>query len=97
MGDDEGKLEDHEESVRCHPHGRDQGEVMQEGRCHHTDLKCLHLVDTDRKEHQHQNHGSAELQSELSVVSLPKLSARGKREEGGGEEEGGGGRDGKLR
>lgn len=74
MGNDECQFEEHEESIRCHPHSRHQSEVMQQSRCHDTDLKRLHLIDSNDKEYQHENHGHAELQSELGIVSLPQLS-----------------------
>jgi hypothetical protein len=37
------------------------------------------LIDSNDKEHQHENHGQAELDPELSVVSLAQLAV-GERE-----------------
>lgn len=47
---------------------------MQEGRGHDTYFKRLHLVDTDDKKQQHENHGDTELEPELSVVPLAQFT-----------------------
>lgn len=85
VGKDHGEFEEHQKSIRSHPHGRDECEVMEEGGGHHTDFDGVHLVDTDDKEHEHEDHGHTELESELGVVSLTQFT--GERERGPGSDQ----------
>ena len=73
MDKDDSQLENCEECISCNPHGSHQCEVVHQSRGKHANFKCLHLVDASHKEDQHEDHGQAELNPELGIVSLSQF------------------------